>query len=395
VLEFVIRGGRSLKAYPEFCRVVEENGRCVVQSKLIARFHRLSIGTITSDNAINVQFLSGKRLGTVEESFIARLRPGGCFVFAGRLLKLVRVHQMTAQVRAVKKGSATIPVWEGGRLPLSSLLAEAVREQLELARNTIAERGVRSAELKPTGLSPEMQTVMPILEIQAAWSRIPSPDELLIETATTREGKHWFIFPFGGRLAHEGLGALLAYRLSKRQPVTVTVSVNDYGLELLPAQAIDIDEAQWRELLSPAGLLDDLLACLNATELARRQFREIARVAGLVFQGYPGAGKPARQVQASSSLFFEVFSKYEPEHILLDQARREVLDQQLEVSRLRRLLEHNEKNRITIVHSDRLTPLSFPLWAEMVRAHVTSESWGERVRRMAADLETQAGEEKG
>jgi ATP-dependent Lhr-like helicase len=446
VLEFVIKGGRSLRAYPEYCRVVEEDGRCFVASKQIARFHRLSIGTITSDNAISVQFLSGKRLGSVEESFIARIRPGGCFVFAGRLLKLVRVHQMTAQVRAVKKGSATIPVWEGGRLPLSSLLADAVREQLELGRNLLQGQTTsrqrldcavspRSSEaprdqlepgrtllqgqttsrqrldcavsprfsdvpsdapsvltenIQPPLLSPELQTVLPILEIQAAWSQIPAPDELLIENTKTREGTHWFLFPFGGRLAHEGLGSLLAYRLSKKFPVTVTISVNDYGLELLPAQVLDVTEEQWREVLNPDGLLDDLLACLNATELARRQFREIARVAGLVFQGYPGAGKPARQVQASSSLFFEVFTKYEPEHLLLDQARREVLDQQLEINRLRVLLEKAYRSKIIVRKPENLTPLAFPLWAEMVRAHVTSESWSDRVRRMAAALETEA-----
>jgi ATP-dependent helicase Lhr and Lhr-like helicase len=378
VLEFVMRGGRSLRAYPGFCRVAEENGRCVVTSPVITRLHRMSIGTITSDAAIRVQFQSGARLGTVEESFIARLKPGQHFIFGGRVLQLVRVHQMVAHVRAARRASGTVPQWEGGRSPLSSLLAERVRHVLE------------HAEQPGASDPPELQAVRPILAIQGASSRIPRHDELLIERTTTREGTHWFLFPFGGRLAHEGLGALLAFRLSRRQPVTVTMAVNDYGVELLPAQALELGEADWRELLSPDRLVEDLLACLNATELARRQFREIARVAGLVFPGYPGAQKTMKQVQASSGLLFEVFQKYEPEHLLLDQARREVLDQQLEISRLRALLEQAARQRMVLTRPVRLTPLAFPLWAEMIRGQVSSESWSDRVRRMAAQLEEES-----
>lgn len=374
VLEFVTRGGRSLRAYPQFCRVVEEDGRFTVQSPVIARMHRMSVGTITSESAVVVQFLNGTRLGTIEESFIARLRPGQHFVFGGRVLKLVRVHQMTAHVRAARRSSGIVPQWEGSRSPFSSLLADEVRRRLEAASHGKLD-------------SREMASLKPILDIQAAWSCIPRVDELLIERTTTREGTHWFVFAFGGRLAHEGLGALLAHRLAQRSPMTLTLAVNDYGLELLPAQVVDLSEADWRELLSPDRLLDDLLACLNTAGLARRQFREIARVAGLVFQGFPGASKPLKQVQASSELFFDVFQQYEPEHLLLDQARREVLDQQLEVSRLRELLERATKQRIVLRRPDKLSPLSFPLWAEMLRGQVSTESWSDRVRRMAAELE--------
>ncbi|MFM1769595.1 MAG: hypothetical protein RJA22_2124 [Verrucomicrobiota bacterium] len=378
VLNFVMRGGRSLSAYPGFCRVAEVDGRCVVTSPVIARLHRMSIGTITSDAAIRVQFQNGARLGTVEESFVARLKPGQHFIFGGRVLQLVRVHQMVAQVRAARRASGTVPQWEGGRSPLSSLLAAEVRRVLE------------SPEPPGCRPAPELEAVRPILAVQAATSRIPRRDELLIERTTTREGTHWFLFPFGGRLAHEGLGALLAFRLAQRQPVTVTVAVNDYGVELLPAQDLELGEADWRALLAPDRLLEDLLACLNATELARRQFREIARVAGLVFPGYPGAQKTMKQVQASSGLLFEVFQKYEPEHLLLDQARREVLDQQLEISRLRALLEQAAGQRLVLTQPVRLTPLAFPLWAEMIRGQVSSESWSDRVRRMAAELEAEA-----
>ncbi len=379
VLDFVIHGGRSLRAYPEYKRVVERDGRCVVESPSIARMHRLGIGTIPSDAAVSVQFLNGTRLGSVEESFIARLRPGQHFVFGGRVLRLVSVHQMIARVRAARRASGLVPLWAGGQLPLSSLLADEVRLQLAAARDG-------------RFTSPEMRHVRPVLEVQEAWSVVPRPGELLIERIRTRAGVHWFLFPFGGRLAHEGLGMLLAHRLSRRRPVTVTVAVNDYGLELLPVQEVEVDASEWRALLAADQLLEDLLACLNTTELARRQFREIARVAGLVFQGYPGAPRAARQLQASSGLFFEVFSKYEPDHLLLDQARREVMDRQLEVARLRALLEAIATQTLILTRPERLTPLAFPLWAEMIRGQVSSESWMERVQRMAGLLESEAGD---
>lgn len=379
VLEFVIRGGRSLRAYPEYCRVVEREGVCGVDSVEVARMHRMSVGTIASDAAVSVRFRNGAMLGTVEESFVARLKAGQHFVFGGRVLRLVRVHQLTAYVEPARRSRGVVPQWGGGRLPLSSLLSAEVRR--ELGRASVGELGG----------SIEMERMRPILGIQSGWSRVPGVEEWLIETTATGEGRHWFLFPFGGRLVHEGLAALVAYRLSRGRPLTVSLAVNDYGLELLPSEEMEIPEAEWRRVLSPEGLLEDLLACVNLGEMARRQFRDIARVAGLVFPGYPGAPKAMRQVQASSGLFYEVFRQYEPDHLLLEQARREVLEQQLEYTRLRGLLEEGTGQRLLLTRPERLTPLSFPLWAEMIRAHVTTESWEARVRRMAAELEGVGG----
>lgn len=385
-LDFVMRGGRSLRAYPEFQRVVEVSGRCVVSSALVGRMHRMSVGTIAGDAAITVRFQNGARLGTVEESFVARLKPGQHFVFGGRVLQFIRVHQMTAQVRAARRSSGVVPQWEGGRMPFSSLLAGEVLNLLD---------GVKRGVTTPSDSSPEMVAVEPILRIQGACSRIPGRGELLVERTVTREGTHWFLYPFAGRLAHEGLAALLAHRLSRRMPITVTVAANDYGLELKSAREVELGVEDWRRLLGVDQLLPDLMECLNATELARRQFREIARVAGLVFPGYPGAGKTPRQVQASSGLFFDVFRQYEPDHLLLDQARREVLDRQLEVSRIRAVLEEAGTRTLVLTQPERLTPLAFPLWAEMIRGEVSSEPWEDRVRRMAADLERELGDGSG
>lgn len=377
VLDFVTRGGGALKAYPQFVRVQREGDRFSVGAGLIAQFHRMSIGTITSDNAMAVKLVRGSSLGMTEESFLARLKPGDRFAFAGLSLELVRIRDMTAYVRKSKRAAGLIPSWAGGKMPLSSQLAAGVRRKLLEAHGGVFD-GV------------EMQAARPVLEIQRRWSVIPQPDELLIESVAMKEGVHSFVFPFAGRLVHEGLAPLLAHRLTRLEPRLISLVLSDYGFGLLTEKPIALDEAGWRKLLSPDQLTEDLVACMNSAELAKRQFREIARIAGLVFQGFPGANKAARQLQASSGLFFEVFQKYDPENLLLSQARREVLERQLEVRRMREVLESIQSMRLVLRTTERLTPLAFPLWASLVQGQVSSEVWTERVKKMAAKLEEAA-----
>lgn len=374
-MDFVTRGGHALKVYPQFSKVVCENGWCSVPDQIIGRMHRMSVGTITSETAMAVRVLRGALLGTIEESFIGKLKPGGRFSFGGIILELVRVRDMTAYVRRSKKVSGVVPQWMGGRMPLSSQLAAVVRRKLSDARRGTFE-------------GPEMRAAAPVLKILNKWSRIPERDELLVERVLMRDGTHHFVFPFAGRLVHEGLAALAAYRVSRKFTASIAVTVNDYGFGLLSGANWDFSAEQWQELFTRENLLDDLLACLNSAELARRQFREIARIAGLVFQGYPGQSKSARQLQSSSGLFYEVFTKYDPQNLLLEQARREVLQRQLEIGRLSQTL--GDVGRMKVVKCDvaRLTPLSFPLWASFVQANVTSEKWGERVKRMALELDS-------
>lgn len=377
VLDFVVRGGHALRAYPQFQRVQEVEGKLVVTQPALARFHRLSIGTISSDAALAVRLQRGQHLGSVEESFIARLKPSDAFSFAGRQLELVRVRDMTAVVRLSKKPSRTVPQWLGGYMPLSSQLAAAVRRRLAEAR-----------EGRFAG--PEMRALEPVLRLQEQWSRLPAPDELLIESASTREGFHCFLYPFAGRLAHEGLATLAAHRMAKLAPRSFTLTMSDYGFALTTPSPLPMDESLWRQILSTERLVEDLLECLNTGELAKRKFREIARVAGLVFQGYPGSGKSLRQLQASSGLFYDVFRRYDPENLLLEQARREVLHHQLDFTRLHDTLAAIERMKWVSVPLERLSPLSFPLWAMWVQGQVSSETWGDRVRRMADQLERAA-----
>jgi len=286
---------------------------------------------------------------------------------------------MKAWVRKASSSSqGFIPRWMGSRLPLSGELAAALRARLEEA-----ERG----EFR----GPEMQAIRPILDIQARWSRIPRADQLLVERVETREGHHLFFFPFEGRLVHEGLSALFAYRISRLGPISFTFASNDYGFELLSPERAPLEDALAAGLLSPRKLFEDVPASLNATEMARRQFREIARVSGLIFPGYPHAGKTARQLQASSGLFFDVFTRYDPDNLLVSQAHREVLERQLESSRLGRTLERLDASEVVATQPRRTPPLAFPLLVDRTREKVSSESLGDRVRRMQVALEREAG----
>ncbi len=384
-LDFVSQGGPSLAAYPDYRRAMPDaDGVWRVPDTRLARRHRMNIGTIVSDASMAVQYLGGGRIGSVEESFVARMKPGDCFLFGGRLLELVRIHDMTAWVRRATGQRAAVPRWNGGRMPLSSTLADAVVQQLALAGE--GRYG-----------SPELQCVRPLLDIQQQWSALPTPQTLLAETLTTREGSHLFLYPFAGRQVHMGLASLLAWRVAQHEARTFSIAVNDYGFELLSAVPVDWPALLPQVLALPQGndahatLLHEVLASLNAGELAQRRFREIARVSGLVFQGYPGERRSSRQLQASSSLFWEVFRKYDPANRLLLQAEQELLAQELEIGRLGASLARMAGQRLVLKALERPTPFAFPLMVELFREKLSNEKVADRIARMVEQLEKAAG----
>ncbi len=380
-LSFVSQGGASLAAYPDYQRAVpDEAGVWRVLNAQLARRHRMNIGTIVSDASMAVQYLKGAKIGTVEESFAARLKPGDCFNFGGRLLELVRIHDMTAWVRKASGKGTAVPRWSGGRMPLSTTLASSMVEQLELAS-------------KGQYNSPELKRVRPLLELQQQWSALPTRQTLLAEVHTSRDGTHLFLYPFAGRNVHLGLASLLAWRAAQIAPRTFSIAVNDYGFELLCAEPVE-----WSNVLAdlinraqPAMLFDEVLASLNASELAQRRFREIARVSGLVFQGYPGEKRSNKQLQASSSLFYEVFRKYDAGNLLLAQARAELLAEELDIARLQHSLERMAAQQLVIKPIARPTPFSFPLMVERLRESLSNESMADRIARMVQQLEKDAG----
>ncbi|MBK5005831.1 ligase-associated DNA damage response DEXH box helicase [Pseudomonas sp. S32] len=381
-LDFVCHGGSSLTAYPDYQRVeAQPDGVYKVASERLARRHRMSIGTIVSDASLHLKYWSkgggGKGLGSVEEAFIARLRPGDTFVFAGRVLELVRVENMTAYVRRSTARKAAVARWNGGRMPLSSELADALVQQLDAAAHGRYD-------------GPEMRAVRPLLALQAHWSSLPTCTTLLAETFKSRQGWHLFMYPFAGRMANMGLANLIAWRVSREQPLSVSIAVNDYGFELLSPGQVDWATYLPRAL-SPEHLLDDVLASLNAGEMALRRFREIAQISGLVFGGYPAAQKSMRQIQASSGLFYEVFRKHDAGNLLLGQARDEVLNEELEIERLHRQLLKMAGLKLDLQVLERTGPLAFALLVEGMRETLSTEKLADRIARMVAELESAAG----
>ncbi len=374
VLDFIHRGGESLSVYPDFHRVCREGDRYFMNDRRLAARHRMSIGTIVSDAMVNVQYRNGSRVGMVEESFVSKLKEGDVFSFGGKSLQLVSFRDHAATVKPTKSPPNAIPRWMGGRLPLSSELAEGMRLRLdEASRGQIRGR--------------EMEWLRPLLHVQETWSAIPGFDEILMETLVNRDGHHLFMYPFEGRLVHEGMAAVLALRLSRIRSSTFTLAMNDYGLCLTSHDAWDWERALTCPLFTSKRLEEDILETLNASEMRRRQFREIARIAGLVFQGYPGQAKRARQLQASSNLFYDAFTQYDPDNLLFKQSRVEVLGLQLQWERLHRAMQKMESSRWVFRKLVNPSPFCFSLLVDRLRDRVSNESLLDRVRKMQEKLE--------
>jgi ATP-dependent Lhr-like helicase len=386
-LRFCERGGDSLGAYPDYHRIAVVDGRWRVPDRGVARRHRMQVGTIVADASMAVKWLSGGTLGQVEEAFVARLKPGDCFVFAGRVLEYVRAREMTAYVRASARSRAAVPYWGGSRMPLSGELADAMQELLHQAGAALQGAEPAAAAVFQ---EPELRAALPMLQAQARLSRLPAPGVLLAERLRSREGHHLFVYPFAGRNVHVGLAQLLAWRLARGAPNTWSISVNDHGFELLAAREPPAEA--WAALVdgsvfATGGLLEDVLASLNSGELAQRRFREIARVAGLVSNGYPGSPRSQKQLQASSSLFFDVFRKYDPGNRLLAQAEREVLSQELELQRLEAALRCLGAQRLQWAELRAPSPFALPLMVERFRERLSTEQLKDRLDRLVAEGE--------
>jgi ATP-dependent helicase Lhr and Lhr-like helicase len=372
VLNFLQYGGKTLAAYDDYHKIVVEDGLYKVESRGIALKHKLSIGTIVSDAMIQIKYVRGKRLGAIEEYFIAQLAPGDAFWFAGRALELVRVKDMTAQVRDTKKVNSRIPSYMGGRLPLSSQMSKVLREKMNDYLNDSIE-------------DVEMKALIPLFEMQKNRSVMPNKDEFLIEYFESEEGHHIIFYPFEGRNVHEGLAALVGKRLGYLMPISFSLAMNDYGFELLSDKFLDVTKYLNPSLFSDKNLMQDIQASMNALEMARRKFRDIAIVSGLIFHGYPGKQKKERHLQSSSQLLFNVFHEYEADNLLYLQTYEEVRTFQLEEARMRSALERIQHQKIRLIKLDKPSPFSFPIIVDRLREKMSSERLEDRIKKMVME----------
>lgn len=370
-LAFITKGGKLGENYEEFHRVtVNEEGLYVVNNRSIGMLHRLNIGAIVSDAMLRVKFLSGGYIGMVEEYFVTKLKAGDKFILAGRVLEYIRMKELTVYVKN-SSGRAITPSWLGGRLPLSSHLAHFLREKLAL--NTEAKKSEK-----------ELRFLFPLFDKQIEHSHIPKEDEFLIENIHTREGYHLFMYPFEGRLVHEVMATLIAYRISLLYPISFTIAMNDYGFELFSDKEIPLTETQLRIILKRENLMNDVANSINAAEMALHKFRDIAVISGLVIQTFPGAQRNNKSLQASSSIIFKVLEEHEPDHLLVRQAYAEVFNQQLEEVRLQEAFTRIEKSKFVYIFTNQYTPLSFPIKVDSLRQSLSSEDLATRIERMIA-----------
>ena len=367
---FITTGGQALTQYDEFRKVERDpDGLYRMHSRRFAMRHRMHIGTIVSDAMLKVKFMSGGFIGVIEEYFISRLVPGDVFTLAGRNLEFIMIKDMTAIVKRSTSKKSMVPSWMGGRMPLSAKLGTVLRKKLDEAH------GQRQKD-------EEIRRLQPLFSKQLELSHIPHEDELLIEQIETRDGFHLFVHTFEGRLVNEAMAAILAYRISKIRSITFSFAMNDYSFELLSDQPIPVDDSNVYELFSPEDLFTDIQRSVNSTEMAKRKFRDISVIGGLIFQGFPGEQKKARHLQASASLLFQVFSNYEKDNLLLQQAYQEVFDQQMEEIRLRNMLERIQNSKIVLTYPTQLTPFSFPVKVDSMRESLSSEKLEDRVKKM-------------
>jgi ATP-dependent Lhr-like helicase len=392
ILHHLTSGGNALQQYDEYKKVEVIDGIYRIVSRRVAMRHRLHIGTIVSEPMMKVQLLNGGFIGVIEEWFISRLTPGEVFSLAGRRLEYVSSKDMTAYVRKSNAKKSIVPSWQGGRMPLSANLGKKLRETLNMVsgewsmvngQNNNAADSPFTIDHSPVA---ELTELQPLFDLQQQLSHLPKANELLIEQIETDEGFHLFVYPFEGRLVHEAMAAILAYRISRITPITFSFAMNDYGFELLSDQPIPLDDANAYELFSPENLFEDIQRSVNSTEMAKRKFRDIATIGGLIFQGMPGERKKARHLQASASLLFNVFAEYEPHNLLLRQSYNEVFAQQMEETRLRDMLNRIQRSKIIIAFPERYTPFCFPIKVDSMREDLSSEKLEDRVKRMQSEL---------
>jgi ATP-dependent Lhr-like helicase len=376
LLNFLVMGSQSLQSYDEYKKVeVEDDGKFKVDNRGVAMRHRFQIGTIVGDVNLSVRYQKGGYIGSIEEFFVSKLNRGDVFTFAGRNLEFIRIKDMQVHVRNSKKKTNKISSWMGSRLTLSAQMSKMLREELYSFYEDKKKQSV------------EIRSLEHIFQRQQRESIVPKPDEFLIESFKTRDGHHHLFYPFEGRFVHEAMGSLLGYRISLLSPITFSLAFNDYGFELLSDRPIDVQQVLDNNLFTPEYLLGDLQKSLNATEMARRKFRDIAIISGMVFTGYPNKAIKMKHLQSNSQLLFEVFRDYEPENLLFQQAFTETFQHQLEEGRLRLSMERIAEQKIIWKQCEKPTPLSFPLITDrMSREKLSSEKWEDRVKRMAAIL---------
>ena len=340
VLGFIATGGYSLKAYDRFQRLARDpDGRWRLTRPTIAQQHRMNAGVIVEQPLLTVRFRNGRRLGTIEEGYASTLTPGDHFYFSGLSLEVEQFKDADIIVRASSR-AARIVTYGGQRMSMSTHLANRVRHML-------ADRN---------GWHRFPDDVSEWLDVQSQRSRIPEPNELLVETFE-HQGQHYMVaYSFEGWNAHQSLGMLITRRMESAGLKPMGFVANDYGLACYGLEPI----TDPKRLFSPDILEREFVDWVENSYLLKTAFREVAVIGGLVERHHPGKRKSGRQVSFSTDLIYDVLRRYEPQHLLLRAAWEDARARMTELGRLVRLVDRASATMIH-VEAERITPMAVPL----------------------------------
>jgi len=377
VVEFVATGGYALRSYEHYARLRRtDEGRWRIAHPGVARQYRLNVGTIIEEPMVKVRLVRGRGhkhgattgpigrggrvLGEMEEYFFTTLMPGDTFLFGGEIVAFEALRDNEAYVSRASASNPKIPSYMGGKFPLSTYLAERVRETL-----------AHPAEWRRLPAQ-----VREWLELQRAFSSLPGTESLLIETFPHTDQHYLVCYPFEGRLAHQTLGMLLTRRLERAGSRPLGFVASEYALAVWCAS--DLNSMIARDRLSLDALFDedmlgdDLESWLLESSLMRRTFRNCAIIAGLIQRRHPGLEKTGRQITVSSDLIYDVLYEHEPDHVLIQATRRDAARGLLDIERLGACLKRIRRH---IVHRplDRISPLAVPVMLEIGKEPVFGE----------------------
>ena len=393
VVDFVATGGYALKTYERFARIRQDKqGRWRVANPLTRQSYRLNVGTIVEESMLKVRLVrsrgggagstgalgrGGRMLGEIEEYFIEGLVVGDTFVFGGEVVRYEALAEDQVYVSRANDKDAKVPSYMGGKFPLSTYLAERVR-------NLLADKPAWS-------VLPDQ--VRDWLSLQAHLSRVPGARELVVETFP-RANKHYLVcYPFEGRLAHQTLGMLLTRRLERARARPLGFVANEYALAVWSLGDLSFMVRQGKldldALFDPDMLGDDLEAWLAESALMKRTFRTCAIISGLIARRFTGEEKSRRQVLFSTDLIYDVLRKHQPDHVLLRAARADAATGLLDIRRLSDMLTRI-KGRITHRELDRISPLAVPVMLEIGREAVYGEASDELLAEAAEELVREA-----
>ena len=363
VIAFVSNGGYALKTYPQYNRLIERKpGTYALRDVKIARQYRMNIGTIVESPMLKVK-LRNRTLGNIEENFILNLAQGDTFLFGGMVLKFDSLHDATVLVSKTNDDEAQIPSYAGGRLPLTTNLASAVR--LLIGRKT-----------NWKGLPGQIQDW---LTMQDNRSHLPDDKRLITEVFEFKSRFYFVVYTFSGRNANQTLGFLLLRRMRRAGLKPMGFSISDYALAVWSLKPVENAE----KLLEPSIMIDEFEEWLEETPLLKRLFRDAAIISGLVERRHPGQVKTGRQVLFSSDLIYDVLRRYEPDHILLKAVRRDAMEGLIDASRLTSTLANFQDNIIS-KKLDYISPMAVPLVMQISRE---STVWSELTDDIFSEIE--------